>query len=145
MGLGKEDREAFKAVLDPLVFALGAGFDLPTWTIYYRALGDVPRHLLAAAVERAAKSATFMPKPAELRQYAEEARKALIASKQFVCVCGDCSQQGFVEVEVNGVKRMERGACWRRHQAEIAALGVGTEPLSLPPARGDWNDPEAAL
>ena len=71
-------REAFKAILDPLVLALRAEVDLPTWTAYFRALQDVPPALLASAVERAAKSCTFMPKPGELRAYAEQARQALV-------------------------------------------------------------------
>src|SRR3990167_5494480 len=80
-------REQFEAILKPLVLALRAEFDLPTWTAYFRALEDVPPALLAAAVSRAAKSATFMPKPGELRTWAEEARQAVIAAYPFTgCV-----------------------------------------------------------
>src|SRR3990167_3481898 len=56
----REQRQQFEDILKPLVLALRAEFDVPTWTIYARALEDVPQVLLAAAVRRAAQSATFM-------------------------------------------------------------------------------------
>lgn len=129
------DRAEFKALLEPLVFALRADFDLPTWTVYFRALEDVPAGLLAAAVERAAKSCTFMPKPGELRTFAEEARLALRAATKFECFCGNCTALGFIEREIDGVKRMARGPCWQAHQDRLGS--VGTEPLALPAGHGD--------
>lgn len=133
------ERTEFKALLEPLVVALRADFDLPAWTVYFRALEDVPAALLAAAVERSAKSDRFMPKPGELRQYAEDARKALVASVAYL-PCAQCEETGWEPVTVDGVTRMRRCGCWRRYQDKIAALGVGHSPLAIP----DRTDPEAA-
>ena len=116
-------REQFKAILDPLVLALRAEVDLPTWTAYFRALEDVPPTLLAAAVSRAAKSATFLPKPGELRTWAEEARQALIAAHPYTGCC-DCEDApGWAAKDFEGVTRMARCPCWRAHQSRLASLG----------------------
>lgn len=135
------DRAEFKALLDPLVIALRADFDLPTWTVYFRALEDVPAGLLAAAVERAAKTATFMPKPGELRTIAEAVRVEMRAQLQFSpCPMNEgCSQQGWTEREIDGVKRQVRCRCWHDHQQKVAALGVGEKPLALPAAERDFT------
>ena len=126
-------------LLAPLAVTLRADLDGPTFRAYHRALEDVPTRLLAAAVERAAKSDRFMPKPGELRAYAEDARKVLLAAHPFECLCGNCSVQGFVERELDGVRRMVRGSCWRAHQDKLSAIGVGAAPLALPAAR-DWTE-----
>jgi hypothetical protein len=138
------ERNQFVAIVSPLVIGMQSKFDQTTWTVWYRALGDVPEALLQAAVDRALKSSSpFMVKPGELRKLAEEARQALTTAHPFECLCGNCSRQGFVEREIDGVKRMVRGSCWRIHQESLKELGVGAEPLTplaLPPA----TDPEAA-
>lgn len=134
-------REQFKHLIDPLVVALRGDFDLPTWTVYFRALEDVPVPLLASAVERAAKSAIFMPKPGELRQFAEEARRALLQAHPFE-PCAMCSQQGWMETEINGERRMVRCQCWAVHQRKLAELGATRDPvaLALPPTSQDaWT------
>lgn len=128
------DRAEFKALLEPLVVALGADFDVPTWTVYYRALEDVPAPLLQAAVDRAARSCRWMPKPGELRTFAEEARQTMRAQLKFEpCPMNEgCSAQGWVTREIDGVPRMVRCACWTRHQEQVQALGAGSEVLALP-------------
>ena len=130
------ERPEFVAILSPLVVTMRAQFDQPTWTAYYRALEDVPAALLASAVVRATKSATFMPKPGELRQFAEDARKALVASVKFdPSECAQCDGTGWETVTEHDVKRVQRCGCWTRYQQHVAALGCGSEPLALPPSR----------
>jgi hypothetical protein len=136
-----EQRAQFEAILKPLVIALGAAFDLPTWTLYARALEDVPPALLEAAVARAARSTDaqgrqWMPKPGELRQWAEEARLALVAAHPFA-PCSGCSTNGWTQA--GGGVYVKRCPCWTAHQERLAALGVGPERLALPAAR-DWTE-----
>ena len=128
------ERIEFVRVVDPLVKAMRQTFDTPTWTIYYRALDDVPGRLLEAAVDRAAKSCRFMPKPGELREFAEEARKALIASVQFTA-CEQCDGTGWSQIGIDGVQRVQRCHCWKAHQQKLADLGVSSAPLALPAAQ----------
>lgn len=117
-------------ILAPLGVMLGADIDEPTYRAYFRALEDVPIGLLAAAADRAAKSCRFrcLPTPGELREYAEDARKALLKAHPFLS-CGSCSDQGWTEREIDGVKRQVRCRCWSIHQERIAALGAGTGTL----------------
>ena len=124
-------RTEFVALLEPLRLMLRQEIDQPTWTVYYRALADVPAPLLQAAVDRAGKSCTFLPRPSELRQFADEARTALLAANAFAS-CGVCSDQGWTETEIDGVKRQVRCRCWTAHQQKIQALGVGSQPVALP-------------
>ena len=125
-------------LLEPLRLAMGVEVDQPTWTVYFRALHDLPVQLLLAAVDRALKSSTrFMPKPGELRQFAEDARTALMASVQYV-PCAQCDETGWEGIEIDGVTRARRCGCWHRHQEKIQALGVGHEPLALP--AGGYGD-----
>ena len=126
------ERTDFVAILSPLVVTMRAQFDQPTWGAYYRALSDVPSSLLAAAVDRAVKSARFMPKPGELREWAEEARqKAIQALGAPGCaMCED--SKGFVSVTgSDGITRMERCGCFKRLQEKRAELAVGDQPLAI--------------
>jgi len=132
-------RPEFIAIVQPLVSAFRMDMDIPGWTAYFRALEDVPAQLLEAAVSRALKGSTqFFPKPGELRQYAEESRKALLAAQPFEH-CESCSADGWTSVTVDGVSRMMRCSCWHVHQQRIAQLGVGHVPLMLPPAES-WHE-----
>lgn len=135
------DRAEFRTVLEPLVLALRADFDLPTWTVYFRALEDVPLPLLMGAIDRAAKTATFMPKPGELRAFAEGERQALIKAHPWTPCCECEDHPRFQKQLVDGVERLARCPCLARHQAKLAELGVGSTPLALPPARevADWT------
>jgi len=129
-------REQFRDILGPLVLALRADFDLPTWMVYFRALADVPAQLLASAVERAAKSCTFMPKPGELRTFAEDARTALFKAHQYVG-CADCEDsRGWRTVTYPDGARQERCPCRLRYQQKMEQLGAGTA-LALPEGRDD--------
>jgi len=128
-------RPEFIGILQPLVSAFRTDMDMPAWSAYFRALEDVAPRLLEQAVDRALKSgAAYFPKAGELRQMAEDARKALVAAQAFL-PCESCSAQGWTAITVDGVTRMVRCRCWQMHQDRIAQLGVGTAPLTLPPAR----------
>jgi hypothetical protein len=121
------------ALLVPLALAMQAEFDGPTQRAYFRALEDVPARLLTAAVERVGRSgARFFPKATELRQFAEDARKSLIASVKYE-PCAQCNETGWETVLVeNDQPRVRRCACWKRHQEKVAQLGVGHQPVALP-------------
>ena len=128
------ERQEFVAIVTPLCLAMRSQFDQPTWTVYYRALEDVPAGLLVAAVERAIKSGNaFMPKPGELRLYAEQARQAAIAALPYSpAECEQCDGTGWETLTEHGVERLARCGCWKRHQERLQQLGVGHAPLALP-------------
>ena len=113
---------------------------------YDRALARLPVALLAPMVQRAIDTRTprwgDLPTVAELRADAELCRQEIVKGLQFtVCAANEnCTPNGFTEREINGVRRMVRCSCWTRHQAQIAALEVGSEPVALTaPVVGDWT------
>lgn len=105
--------------------------------VYVRALEKVPVPLLQPMVEKAVATRKFFPKASELLEDAEACRKELLAAQKFT-PCDDCHGTGWSEVETDGVKRATRCVCYRAYQQKLASLGVGPEPLALPPAR-DWT------
>lgn len=125
------------AVLGPLAVLMGKEMDAPSWTVYFRALEDVPVDLLRDAADRVAKSPTrFFPRPGEIRQHAEHARQARAASMPFTA-CEDCGGTGWAEVLVENIRRVERCLCWKAHQQQLAAAGVSRTPLALPETTED--------
>jgi hypothetical protein len=118
------------ALLTPLVLALGAEMDQPTFRAYHRVLEDVPTNLLQAAVDHASRTARFFPRAPELRALAEQARRRLSDLQPFQA-CAQCAS-GWVEREVDGVPRMVRCACWQAHQQRLSQAGVSLTPLALP-------------
>lgn len=107
--------------------------------IYERGLMDIPQALLEPTVMRAIKTRTakvkdWLPSIDELLADAEAVRVEMRAALVFA-PCEQCSASGWTEKEIDGVKRMTRCACWQAHQARVAALQVGTTPLSLPASR----------
>ena len=120
-------REQFKAILEPLVLALRAEMDTPTFTVYFHALKDVPTVLMVAARDRGLRWPRQAYDPAfptapMLRTWAEEARQALIAAHPFTS-CVDCTSQGWVWVVYGNGAYAQRCPCWRAHQARLASLG----------------------
>ena len=139
----REVRARFKDIMGAVPLAFGVEWDKPTWTVYYRALEDVPEALLMAAVTKAVKGdSPFPPKPGEVRALAEAARKELIAANSFES-CASC-QHGWEQIDVDGVPRVRRCQCWNAHQARLQRLGVTTKPLALPPAQDRRYDGDAA-
>lgn len=127
-------------VLTTLAVSQRTELDGPTFRAYFRVLEDVPVSLLTTAAERWAKSGSpFFPKAGELRQFAEDARTALIAAHPFE-PCANCSSQGWTEREIDGVKRMVRCRCWLLHRERLQALGAGSEPLALPAPEAQTGD-----
>jgi hypothetical protein len=125
------ERTDFKAILDPLVLALRADFDLPMWTVYYQALADVPPNLLQAAVTYALRSdRAFVPKPGELRALAEKARLELSLALKFQG-CEQCHGSGWDTILIDGISRVQRCACWKAHQQKLATAGVTLQPVAL--------------
>lgn len=112
-----------------------------TVRIYNDALAKLPAGVLSLMVQRAIETRKprwgCLPTVAELREDAEAVRVERLAALSFqpCAVNGNCSAQGFTEVEVDGVKRMVRCRCWTEFQAQRAALQVGDQPLALPAAR----------
>lgn len=127
-------REAFRALLTPLVLAYRAEFDSPTWTAYYRALEDVPDGLLQVAVERALRGAgAFMPKPGELRAAAEVRRREVIEAHPYER-CSECHHHGIVRIAGTIPPKYKPCRCWERYQEKLVDLGITLEPLALPAA-----------
>lgn len=126
--------EEFKQHTMPLAVQLGAEWDIPTWRLYHRGVQNVPMALYAVAIQKAAEGRTKMPSASQMRVYAEEARRELLAAHCFKA-CEDCAGTGWATVVLDGVSRVERCLCWKRHQRALAELGVTNTPLALPEAR----------
>lgn len=105
--------------------------------IYEQALQKVPTPVLGPMVQRAIATRQFFPRVAELLSDAEAVRvEQLRALGEYGCAaCED--QRGWIAVTHPDGVRMERCGCFKRHQEKVAALGVGSAPLSLPAATED--------
>jgi hypothetical protein len=107
---------------------------------YEDGLNTIPIPLLNAAVRRAIQTRTFLPKVAELRTDAEACRRELLASNQYE-PCAQCDETGWERVTVDGIHRVQRCGCWKRHQQKLAQIGVTSEPIALPPHQPEYvND-----
>lgn len=118
-----EARAAFVAVLEPLALGLRVAIDAPTWVAYYRALQDVPLPLLQAAADAAQLDPTrrFFPTVPELCALILHCRNALLAVHPYQP--GECCHRsGWQAIDMDGVSRLRRCACWRQWQAELATL-----------------------
>lgn len=94
---------------------------------------DVPLTILAPAVARLVDMGGWCPDPGELLQTCESVRLEKLAAQPWE-PCANCSQQGFVERVIDGVKRMERCACWLAYRERVKAQQIPTAPLALPAA-----------
>ena len=99
---------------------------------YAKALATVPLALLEPMARHAIATRRWLPKAAELLQDAEACRRERLRGLVFD-PCEACSH-GWVEYEIDGVRRMKRCVCWVAHQARLQAVG-GAVPLALPPAQ----------
>mgnify|MGYP001606135659 CR=1 FL=1 len=115
-----------------------------------KALAGVPAPILEPMVLRAIRTRKprwgDLPAPAELLEDAEYARIELLRAMGPFIRCPvnyGCSEQGWCEVTHPDGVRAERCACWTRWQQQIAQLGAGHQPLSLPPARTDGIQADA--
>jgi hypothetical protein len=125
------DRQAFRELLRPLCTMFRANFGVSEWTVYYQALSDVSAVLLQDAIVLASRddSRSFMPRPGELRGYAETARLTRLAATPWQ-PCVQCAPfRGFIEVTVDGVKRMGNCPCRAAHRSALEAQGVPPRPL----------------
>jgi hypothetical protein len=126
------DRNAFRELLRPLVTMFRATFGVGEWTVYYQALADVPDVLLQDAVVLASRdeARAFMPRPGELRGYAEQARLARLAASPWA-PCEACApMRGFIERTVDGVTRLAKCPCQAEHRDRLAAAGVPARSLA---------------
>jgi hypothetical protein len=128
------DRALAIAMLVESFGVKGADFTPVRVRAYEDGLKDIAVPLLNAAVRRAIQTRTFFPKVAELRQDAEACRRELLAANVYQ-PCAQCNETSWEKITVDGVVRVTRCGCWKRHQERLAGLGVGVEPLALPPAR----------
>lgn len=122
-------------IITPLALAMRTPMDEPSFLAYHRVLEDVPARVFQSAVGLASRDGRrFFPSAAELREVCERARVSLRAQLKFQ-PCVNCTHDGWAEREINGVRRMVRCSCWQAHQARVAELGVGDQPLALPAAQ----------
>lgn len=102
--------------------------------VYEDATADVPLHVMAMAVSRYMQTPnTWRPDPGDLVAACEAIRLEIRGAEKFE-PCEQCSTDGWVSREVDGVMRMVRCLCWKAHQARLKALGMPDKPLALPPA-----------
>ena len=105
--------------------------------IYNTALDKVPVSVLEPMVQRAITTRQWFPKVAELLADAEAVRlERLKALGEPGCAQCEDSRGWIAVTHADGVKQ-ERCGCWRRLQAQRAALEVGAEPLALTAAVSD--------
>lgn len=105
-----------------------AGFQIE---VYEDTTVEVPLSLLTRVVQQfVATPGAWRPDPGDLVGACEKARLEIRRSLQFE-PCELCSQQGWVEREIDGVRRMARCQCWTAHQEKVKALGVGDKPLAM--------------
>ena len=136
------DRVTFVGLLTPLVLAMRADFDQPTWTAYFRALHDVPAPLLEAVVEAMLREPLeFFPKAGELRARAERQRRLVLAANPHdgCCECED--QRGWRATIVDGVPWVEKCPCLERHKAKLERLGVLAPVAQLKGEATGENEP----
>jgi hypothetical protein len=115
-------------------FSFGVG----EWTVYYEALADVPDVLLQDAVVMASRdeARAFMPRPGELRGYAEQSRLARLVASPWA-PCEACAPlHGFIERITNGVTRLAKCPCQAEHRDRLAADGVPAKSLVAGAVRG---------
>jgi len=120
------------AVFLPLTVVFrSAEIDAAGFVLYARALADLSRPLLEAAVSRAIRTRTFFPTIAELRQDAETCRVELCALLPFVpCLaCRDHLPGWMTIVDPAGTRRLDRCSCWREHQRRLAGHGLSGKPV----------------
>jgi len=136
--------EECTALLTPFALAMRWDVDGPTFRAYHQALEHLQASDLDAALATARRQPrAFPPSAPELVALAESCRIARRQSLPFES-CGNCSQQGWIEREIHGVMRTVRCECWKAHQAHLARLGAGDQPLALPAGREDWTEGDAA-
>jgi len=110
--------------------------------IYDKALEVVLVPVLQPMVERAIATRQWFPKVAELLADAEVVRLEMIKALGEYDGCCECEmQRGWRTVTHPDGAKVERCPCWYRRQEKVAQLGVGSQPLSLPPASSDWSEP----
>jgi hypothetical protein len=134
-------RDVFAAMLEPLVLAMRAEFDGPTWAAYYRVLGDVPASVLSATVDAAMREPLeFFPKAGELRAKAERQRRMLLALRPHEACCECEDSKGWRRRLVDGRLFSERCPCVKRHQAHLEELGLLTAIAQLPNEEGAGDE-----
>lgn len=131
--------EEFKTHTMPLAVQIGAAWDLPTWKLYHRAVADVSLALYLRALMKAAQTRTTMPSAAQMRDFAEGERKALLEAHPYEA-CADCNHVGTVRVGNVSIESGHRRPlytkckCWHQYQERLNQLGITTAPLALPAA-----------
>jgi hypothetical protein len=121
------------AALSPLVIGMRAEFDQPTWSVYYAALRDVPAVLLESAVQAMLREPReFFPKVGELRAASEKQRRMLLATMPHEACCECESSKGWRSVLVDGVSRVQRCPCVKRHQEKLKGMGLLESVSALP-------------
>jgi hypothetical protein len=141
------ERAAFKKLLNPLCAMFRAQFDVAQWTVYFHALSDISATLLEEAIVLASRDTReFMPRPGELRAYAETARVAKLAATPWK-PCGSCeSLNGFIEItDDHGVKRLTKCGCQAAHRVVLEKAGIPSRPLIEAPVErhtdaSAWDD-----
>lgn len=104
--------------------------------LYEDQTADIPLWLLAKAVQKALDIGGWRPDPGDLLRLCEAVRVDIREAHKYE-PCAQCNELGWETRMENGVSRVHRCGCWKRHQEKVAALGVGSEPLALPAYRGE--------
>jgi hypothetical protein len=120
------------AILAPVALACRAEVDEPTFRAYHRVLADVPAALAEAGLYLIIKSGDgFFPPAPKVLLAAEQARQQLIQAHPYEG-CAECeATKGWTAISDGNVTRLQRCACFHRHQEFLAAFGA-TRPLALP-------------
>lgn len=136
-----EDQDAgrFAACITALAIATKGELDEPTIELYFRALADVPIHLLEAGSVELARTARFFPRPAEWRAAVDtildrSQRKDLPGQPALPGVigeawrCPDCDNTGWVYLN----QPCEKRTCWEAQNSDGPHSHVATTRCTNP-------------
>jgi hypothetical protein len=141
-------RKEFAKLFFSLGLQLRAPVGEPELRAYYAVLGSEPESLVAAAAERFMREATWFPKTSEwmaaIRAVEADRRQAQReASRREGALCAVCEDTGWAASDVDGVRVVNRCACWTARRAE--RLGVAAPPPpALPPIPNEPNPEQLA-
>ena len=131
-------------LLTPLALAMRVQMGVPSFKAYHAILANIPFVVAQAGLDQLAQTGLrFFPTAPEIQAAAEKARRQLLALHAWepCCECEDSPR--WRTVEIDGVQRLERCPCVKRHENLLADKGLLT-PIALLPGEADLRDDPTA-
>lgn len=103
--------------------------------VYEDRTAHIPLNVLSRAVTKWIDTEEWFPTVAELLEACEQVRLEMRGALSYDG-CADCeTSKGWISIG----RDVRRCPCWGRHQAKVAALGAGDQPLALPAVPRDFT------